>query len=270
MPVMFSGFPVGQVSGMTLTENGEVRIEVRVKEKTSRWLRVSSEFTIEKPWFGGARIRVTSPNLQDPPLLPEAERKLVYRDATQDLPQVIARANSVLQNVEAMTKPDSSFNQSLARLQVLTERMTGEYGMMEGLTGSPERAERVLATIDGVQSLLHSLKGVTERADALLEKTDYRVYGQGGVMDEAQKSMLQLGKMLIEARESLKRADAVLADAQSASADMKSAAANVKGATADLSQLRTEVDESIRRVNVLITEINRKWPFARKTEIKLP
>jgi phospholipid/cholesterol/gamma-HCH transport system substrate-binding protein len=270
MPVTFSGFPVGQVAGMTLTESGEVRIEVRIKEKTSRWLRVSSVFTIDKPWFGGARIRVTSPNLQDPPLLPEAERKLVTRDATQDLPQVIARANTVLQNVEAITRPDSSFNQSLQRLQVLTERMTGEYGMMEGLTGSPERAERILATIDGVQALVRSLKGVTTRADSLLAKTDDRVFGQGGVMDEAQKSMLQLGKLLLDARESLKKADVVLADAQSASADLKSVSANVKAATADLSLLRGEVDESIRKVNALIVEINRKWPFARKTEIKLP
>jgi phospholipid/cholesterol/gamma-HCH transport system substrate-binding protein len=30
------------------------------------------------------------------------------------------------------------------------------------------------------------------------------------------------------------------------------------------------VDDRIRKVNVLITEINRRWPFARKPEVKLP
>ena len=38
--------------------------------------------------------------------------------------------------------------------------------------------------------LLASLKGVTARADGVLAKTDDKMFGQGGVMDETQKSML--------------------------------------------------------------------------------
>lgn len=270
MPVMFSGFNIGQVSGMTLTEQGEVRIEVRVNEKNARWLRVSSEFSIERPWFGDAKIRATSPKMQDPPLPARSERKLVARDATQDLPQVIARANTVLQYVETMTHADSSFNRALANLQGITERMSGEYGMLEGLTGNAEHARRVLETVEGVNTLLDSLQNITTKADVLLTKTDERVFGGGGVLDEAQKSLLQLGKMLIEARESLKKADAVLTNAQAASEDMKNVGTNLSAATTDLAALRNEVDASIRKVNVLITEINKKWPFARKSDIKLP
>ena len=270
MPVMFSGFPIGQVSGMTLTEQGEVRIEVRVNEKNARWLRVSSEFSIERPWFGEAKIRAVSPRMQDAQLPPGSERKLVARDATQNLPQVIARANTVLENIETITRTDSSFNKALANLQAITDQMSGEYGVLGGLTGNPEHARRILDTVDSVNALIASLKSVTRKADGLLAKTDDRVFGGGGVIEAAQGSLLQLGKMLIEARESLKKADVVLANAESASADLKSVGANVKAATTDLGALRNEVDESIRKVNVLITEINRKWPFAKKSEIKLP
>ena len=63
----------------------------------------------------------------------------------------------------------------------------------------------------------------------------------------------------------------MLANAETASIDIRSASANVKDATTDLGVLRAEVDDNIRRVNVLITEINRRWPFARKPgEVKLP
>ena len=41
-------------------------------------------------------------------------------------------------------------------------------------------------------------------------------------------------------------------------------------ATADLGALRAEVDASLRKVEQLINEVNRKWPFARDTEVKLP
>ncbi|WP_139217168.1 hypothetical protein [Collimonas sp. OK607] len=37
-----------------------------------------------------------------------------------------------------------------------------------------------------------------------------------------------------------------------------------------LGGLRGEVDASLRKVTQLVDEINRKWPFARNTELKLP
>ena len=270
MPIMFSGFPIGQVSSMALDELGHVRIEVRIREKDARWLRISSVFSLEKQILGGAKIRAMSAKMQDPPLLAGAERPLVAKDAAQDIPQVIARASSILQKVDEIIRPDSSFNQTLANLKSVTERMAGEYGVLGGVTGGPEQAKKVLDTVDSVNALLASLKGVTTRADGVLAKTDDRMFGQGGVMDEAKKSMAQLNAILTEARDSLKKADAVLATAQASTAEIKSAATNVKDATTDLGVLRVEVDDSIRKVNGLIDEINRKWPFARKTEIKLP
>lgn len=270
MPIMFSGFPIGQVSGMALDELGHVRIEVRIREKDARWLRTTSVFSLEKQILGGAKIRVVSPKMQDPELVAGSERPLTAKDAAQDIPQVIARANNILQNIDEIIRPDSSFNQTLTNLKAVTERMAGEYGVLGGMTGSPDQAKKVLDTVDSVNALLASLKGVTTRADGVLAKTDDRMFGQGGVMDEAKKSMAQLNTILTEARDSLKKADEVLATAQAGTTEIKNAATNVKDATTDLGALRTEVDGSIRKVNGLIDEINRKWPFARKTEIKLP
>lgn len=270
MPLMFSGFPIGQVSGMALDELGRVRIEVSVKKKDARWLRISSVFSLEKQFFGGAKLRAFSPRMQDPELPADSARVLVNKDAAQDIPQVIARANSILQNVDEIIRPDSSFNQTLANLKSVTERMAGEYGWLGGVTGSPDHARKILDTVDSVNALLASLKGVTARADGVLAKTDDRMFAQGGVMDEAKRSIAQLNTILTDARDSLKKADEVLANAQATTSEIKSAASNVKNATTDLGELRTEVDGSIRKVNGLIDEINRKWPFARKTEIKLP
>ena len=37
-----------------------------------------------------------------------------------------------------------------------------------------------------------------------------------------------------------------------------------------LDVLRGEVESSLRKVDGLVNEINRKWPFKRETELKLP
>ena len=109
MPIMFSGFPIGQVSSMALDESGRVRIEARIKVKDARWLRTSSAFSLEKQILGGAKIRALSAKMQDPELPAGSERLLIAKDAAQDIPQVIARANSILQSVDEIIRPDSSF-----------------------------------------------------------------------------------------------------------------------------------------------------------------
>jgi phospholipid/cholesterol/gamma-HCH transport system substrate-binding protein len=270
MPIMFSGFPIGQVSSMALDELGRVRIAVRIKVKDARWLRTSSVFSLEKQILGPAKIRALSPRMQDPPLPAGSERPLLAKEGAADIAQVVARANSILQNVDEIIRPDSNLNQSLGNLKAVTGRMAGEYGVLGSMTGNAEHAKVLLDTVESVNALLASLKGVTARADGMLAKTDDRMFRQGGVMDEARKSVVQLNAILGEARDSMKKADAILATAQTGATELKGAATNVKDATTDLGALRVEIDESIRKVNGLIEEINRKWPFARKTQIKLP
>jgi phospholipid/cholesterol/gamma-HCH transport system substrate-binding protein len=263
MPVTFSGFPIGQVQGMTLTDSGQVRLIVAIPEKNLRWLRASSVFTLEKPLVGAAKIRAYSANLKDPPLPANAERELFTGDTAQEIPLLVARLKGILENVEAMTKAGSSINRSLEHVSTLTQRMTGGYGALEGVLGSPENARKVIESIDRANALIKSLNGVTLKVDATLGKADQRLFGQDGLMDEAQRSLRQVNGILDDARASLKKADAILINAQGISAD-------VKGATTDLAALRAEVDDSLARINHLINEVNRKWPFARDVEIRLP
>lgn len=263
MPVTFSGFPIGQVQRMTLTDSGQVHLTIAIPEKNLRWLRTTSVFTLEKPLVGAAKIKAYTANLKDPALPADAERELFTGDTAQEIPILVARLKGILENVEAMTQAGSSINQSLANVSTVTQRMAGQYGLMEGMLGSPENARKVVDSIDRANALIQSLNGVSLRVDSTLAKTDQRLFGQEGVMDGVQRSINQVNGILGDARDSLKKADAILDNAQGISAD-------VKGATTDIATLRTEVDDSLSKVNHLINEVNRKWPFARDAEVKLP
>ena len=102
-----------------------------------------------------------------------------------------------------------------------------------------------------------------DSTNALLAKTDARVFGSGGVMDSSQEAIRHLNGALVDASANLKKVDAILADLQVVSA-------NAKVATTDLGALRADVDASLSKVSHLIDEVNRKWPFARDAELKLP
>jgi phospholipid/cholesterol/gamma-HCH transport system substrate-binding protein len=263
MPISFSGFPVGQVERMSLTDEGKVRIEMSIPVKDAKWLRNSSVFTLEKSLVGSAKIRAITTNLKDTILTDNAERPLYTGDAAQEIPELIIKVRDVLTNLQNLTDKQSSLNQSMANLQTVTGRMAGQYGVMGGILGADENSRKVVDAIDRANTLLASLNGVSLKVDSVLTKTDQRLYGRGGVMDETQKAVVQINAILTDARESLKKADAILKNTQGITSD-------IKGATTDLGALRAQVDDSLTRVNGMINELNRKWPFSHDAEVKLP
>lgn len=249
MDLTFSGFPIGRVRRIELGADGKARIVIDVPRKDAHWLRTSSIFTMERGMVGETRLRAFSGILTDPPLPENSERGVLRGDTSAEIPRLVASTRALLDNLENMTGSESSINVSLGHLRTVTERLSGRYGLLTGVLGSEDNAKKIIATLD--------------RANALLAKTDQRVFGANGVMDGTQAAVAQLTAVLTDVRASLQKVDAVLVEAQAVGA-------NARVASADLGALRAEVEISLRKVSQLVDEVNRKWPFARDTELKLP
>lgn len=270
MPVSFSGFPIGEVKKMDLTQEGKVLLEVAIPKRDAKWLRKTSIFTLEKGLLGGARVKAFTADLRDPPLEDNAVRELISGDDPTDIAVIKQRVQTLLENVAAMTQAEAPINRTLGHVETLADRMAGDYGMLGGVLGSPEKAEQVVQIINKANSLLGHVDGISLKVDSMLGKADSQVFGTDGVMDHTRQAVAQVNQMLGEVRDSLKKADAILASAQTASADVAVITGNVKSATTDMARLRVEIDDSVRKVNHLINEINRKWPFSRDVELKTP
>lgn len=269
-PLSFAGLPIGSVKRMRLAEEGEVLVEVTVRERDARWLRASSQFRLDRPMVGTARIHVTSPRLEDPPLAAGARVPLGTPDAMEGLPRIMARVEAVLGQVEMLTRADSSLGRSLGNLDTVTTRMAGRGGVLAGLTGDPDASARLLRAIDQLQGLAGSLAAVSKRLDRMVAEADRKVVGKGGTADEAQRAMVQMNAVMTDLRASVARLDAALENARAATADMRTLAGGAKDAGADLATLRAQVDESVRRTDEMLREMNRRWPFARDGKVRLP
>ena len=249
MDMTFAGFPIGRVRLVDLAKDGKVQILIDVSKSDAKWLRASSVFTLERSVVGETRLRAFTGVLDDAPLPDGAVRPVLRGDVTAEIPGLVATARSLLNNLESMTGEGGSVAGSLENVQTLTGRLSGQYGLLSGALGDEEAKKFV---------------GTLQRLDGLLAKTDQRLYGKKGVVDDAQAAVVELQGVLSDARATLKRVDAVLVEAQAVGA-------NARVATEDLGALRGEVDASLRKVNRLVDQINRKWPFAGKNEeIKLP
>jgi len=263
MDLTFSGFPIGRVRRIELAPDGNARILIDVPQKDAHWLRSSSVFTLVRGLVGNTNLRAYSGQLADPPLPDNAERRVLAGDATAEIPKLVAASRELVQHLIALAAPDAALAGSLANLQAATERLKGPRGALGLLLGSDADAAKVSAALDRTNALLARVDALAAQAGGLASKADAQVFGPQGLLPETRQAVLQVSALLGDARATLTRVDGVLAEAQAI-------AANTRSATTDLGALRAEVDASLRKVQQLVDEINRKWPFARDTEVRLP
>ena len=255
MDLSFAGFPIGRVRRIELAPDGAARIVIEVPLRDAHWLRESSVFLLLRNVVGSASLKAFSGVLTDPPLPDGAQRKVLVGDTSAELPLLVSNARALMQNLTQLSASDSALAESLKNMQTLTERLNGPRGAAGVLLGDGAEARQLATALDRVNQLLARLDGIAVKADA-------QVLGPAGLVHESRATVQQLNAMLGDARATLKRVDAVLAEAQAV-------AANARVATTDLGALRADVDATVRKVEQLVDEVNRKWPFARDSELKL-
>ena len=258
MDLTFAGFPIGRVRKIELVGAGTVRIQVDVPVKDAHWLRVSSVYTLERGLVGAARLRAFTGIPDDARLPAGAERVVLRGDVSAEIPKMVADARDVLQNVNQLTAADSALSGALGEVRTFAQRLnSNKGGLMAAVTGNEADAQRVAQLIDHANQLVQNLDGVVRKADQ-------QVLGKQGLVTDAQGAVRQLNALLQDARQTVAQVDAVLKEVQGV-------AGNAREATTHLGDLRADVDASLRKIDALITELNRKWPFAPKDkEVTLP
>jgi phospholipid/cholesterol/gamma-HCH transport system substrate-binding protein len=146
----------------------------------------------------------------------------------------------------------------LGEVRTFTQRLnSNKGGLMAAVTGNEADAKRVAELLDHANQLVKNLDGVVRKADQ-------QVLGKEGLVTDAQAAVRQLGALLQDTRQTVVQVDAVLKEVQGV-------AGNAREATTNLVDLRADVETSLRKIDALITELNRKWPFAPKDkEVTLP
>ena len=263
MDLTFSGFPIGTVRRVSLGDRGNVMIEIDVRREDAKWLRASSVFTLVTPIFGASQLRAYSGVLTDPPLEPGAQRPVLRGDFNEEIGRVIGATRDVLDNLNQITAESSEFNRSMANLQVFTEKLQSRRGALHAIFGNEEDARKLVAAVERANAAMAQIQTLANRGSTLVQNADTRVFARGGVADDAQASLQELRSLLVDARGSLQKMDSVLTEAQGV-------AGNVRTATEDLGSLRTDVEVNLRKIEDLVNDLNRKFPFAKERKVELP
>ncbi len=270
MDLTFSGFPIGRVREIQLAEDGTAHLILDVPTKDARWLRTTSVFTLTRGLLGNTNLRAYTGIPEDPPLPDGAERPVLIGDATGDIPRMLTETRELIANLTKFTAAGGSLANSLDHMEKFAGKLAGSNGALAALLGDDAAGKKIGAALDRTNTLIARVDALVAKADArvfgtegLAAKADAQVFGTGGLLPEARAAIVELKGGLTDARESLRKVDAMLVDAQAITA-------NAREATSDLGALRAEVDANLRKLNRMIDEVNRRWPFAREVEFKLP
>ena len=241
MGLTFSGFPIGRVQRIELAPTGDVHIVIQIPEKDAHWLRESSIFTMERNLLGAVRLRAFT-GILDAPLLPDgAMRSVLKGDAMAEIPQIVSTLRDIINNVQQMTDAQSPLASALES----TSQIAG------GLAGN-----RALGRDSPVVAMLNQTESLLKQVESTVAQADRRLFSDQGLMIETQR-------LLQDIRGSLLHVDAILKDA-------KGIASNARVATEDLDVLRAQVETSLKTVDALVSDIQRKWPFGAQPTLDLP
>jgi ABC-type transporter Mla subunit MlaD len=208
-PVTLAGLKVGRVSGIGLTDDNRVRLDLVIEARVSERIRQNSRAVLMRPLIGAAFVDIEAGSGNSPVLADGAEITAVrapdLNDLATTLPQRLVAVDAILDNAQALT----------ADLRRTTRELTAKNGpidrsvaRVEQLTvNAAEAAARLNRTLDEVRRVVAETGTAIDSANLAL--ADAR-----GLIGE----LRPLGPRSVEIASSIERS---LANVEAVSAELR-------------------------------------------------
>ncbi len=257
VPVVLSGFRVGQVRDVDLTQVGKVVIEVEMLEKYHDWLRGDSQIILVQGGFIGKTYLQLVPGTQQSPILEEGTE--IDLNRVGGLDEIIAEARPVIEDLKSI----------VANVRDITDIMLDEHGPVQRTLVNLEALSDDLRSDQGLVGYVTRDPRPVKKLDALLAHTDdamARIATLVGSADERVQDLEPLQHeataLVGEVRDFVKELKAFREDLRPAVENTVTITQDIKDATRDLDRLRTRTEHTIRQGAELIDRLGKVWPLS--------
>lgn len=187
MPVHYSGFEIGMITNIKLTEDGDVYVLFDVKKEHAKWIRKNTVLRLEKPLIGSPSIDVLT-TLDAPQLEAGSSLSIVVQDDINDIINKIEPVIKDLQNIvisvntmtEKLASDDGDLFVTLAHLEQYSNKLVEDNALLTTLTGDAASTEDLKKSLDEARrtiSDLHAMaadlnSSVVVPSDAVMQQFD--------------------------------------------------------------------------------------------------
>ncbi|PIP08966.1 MAG: hypothetical protein COX51_01375, partial [Syntrophobacteraceae bacterium CG23_combo_of_CG06-09_8_20_14_all_50_8] len=144
----------------------------------------------------------------------------------------------------------------LANAEKLTANLAQKKSLLEMAVSDQESIASIYAALKQAKDITANVEAILEKVDKMAEKTDDMVYGEDGILST-------ISKGLKDVLAKLKKLDVTIDNVNKISGEAAGSAANLK-------VLRNEIDAAVNSIGELARELEKKIPFKKAPEIKLP
>jgi len=250
MPVRYSGFEIGSIDTIELTEEGRVHATVAIKQEHLKWIRRNSVLRLEKPLIGSATIDVLT-NVEEPLLESGTSLRFVVQDDINDIIEKIEPVIKDLQNIvvsinrmsEKLASDEGDLFVSLHQIRLFSDRLVEDEGLLTTLTGDPEATRRLKSTL-----------GESERAVRAISTTTRELRDN----------------VVTPSKESMKQLDAILQDVSSKLKTLEGTVEALGSYDRDLVELKGDIRSGVERATNLIDRVNTMLGETHPAQAELP
>lgn len=264
MPVVFSGFKIGTVQTLELSDDGSVLIKIKVPERHVKWLRKDSLFIVNRPLIGAPRIVVVTNNLQSsllsPQQVPEVTNVSDINETIKKAQPLLDKITTIAGNIEILTAnfkdPQGEVRKILAHTERLTDNLSQKKSLVEMAISDQKSVDALYAAVRQTKDITMQIEAILQKVDKMALKTDAAVYGEEGALPLVNKSLKDVLTKLQNLNTTVNNINKMSNDAAAS--------------TSDMIGLREQIDATVASLNELVREIEKKLPFKKTPEIKLP
>ncbi len=208
MPVKLSGFKIGRVKKLELTETANVTVMLEINKKYQRWLRDGTKARLAKEgMIGDSFVEVTVGDPKGRVL----ESEMPY-EKTRGMEDIISEAKPILQEVKdiihSVNDPKGDIRQTMSNIREFTaglndtrekidtviEAVGATFGKVDGMVAdvsakSSQATESVNRTLKNVEDMSNRLVPIVERFENVAAGAEK---GVAGIQPATEK----LGKIL--------------------------------------------------------------------------
>jgi phospholipid/cholesterol/gamma-HCH transport system substrate-binding protein len=207
---------------------------------------------------------VVTNNLHSPILsseqTPEVANVSDIDEAIKKARPLLEKVDKIAGNIEKLTAsladPQSGVHKILANAEKLTANLAQKKSFLEMAVSDQESIESIYAALKQAKDITAQVEAILEKVNKMAEKTDDMVYGEDGTLST-------INKGLKDVLAKLKKLDVTIDNVNKISGEAADSTANMK-------VLRNEIDDAVNSIGKLSKELEKKIPFKKAPEIKLP
>lgn len=257
MPILFSGFQVGVIDKIALTDKGKVHIDFSVNEKNRRWLTQNSTLTLKKPLIGSPYIELHAQ--MGAPLLPA--NSTLPMTVSDDINDIITKLEPTVNRLIAIVKDLHIITQSLANkdgalmksmnhIEIFSQKLAESDSLLTAMTGTPKTSKAMIDSVMKIKQLVFSAEGTLKNVDQLVKGMQGKVVNPSGQI--------------------LEKVDLILKDITSKLNRLQGAVDAIGDSDKDIVKMREQILISIERSHRLIDQVDSILNKPKSGSLELP